>query len=232
LVAVGTYPQIDGYDALNAEIVKSVDTAYGLATDQSYTDDANIFNVSYAVTENGRYAKIDLTYNYKLTDISMTPYTQTASFYVDKDSKSEITADDYTKATTDATPTPAPATSETAAPTETADNSGEVVMVHVRPYAEALGYTVTWYGDTQTVALTKGDERYTVTVGVNEYLVNGEITALEVAPTNQDGYVYVPVSFFEQVLGATYSVDTDGNIVITAAAEPVSTQAPEADVAA
>ncbi|MDR1913280.1 MAG: copper amine oxidase N-terminal domain-containing protein, partial [Clostridiales bacterium] len=59
------------------------------------------------------------------------------------------------------------------------------------------------------------DKSYSIVVDKNEYTVENQVIPLEAAPTNQEGYVYVPVSFFEKVLGATYTVETDGTIVIS-----------------
>jgi hypothetical protein len=219
---LGTYPQIKGYDDLNAEIQNNVDAAFALATDRSFTDSDNIFSVSYTVTENGQFAQIDVTYNYQLTAGSMDPYSATDTYYVDKELGTEITADAYTAGIAAAAPATPAATDDTAvtpAPsdetvTATPDNTNEIVMVPVRQYAEGLGYTVSWDGSTNSVILTKDSARFTITVGVNQYLVNNQMVPLENPPTNQNGTIYVPVSFFTEVLGATYTVDVNGNIVI------------------
>ena len=214
---LGTYPEISGYADLNKKIRDALDVAFSLATDKTFTDTANVFSVGYTVTEKGQFAKIDVTYNYALTAGKMKPYSVTDTYYVDKKLKQAITADAYNAGVAAA---PAPAADEsTSAPAvtpgaETVDNTNEVTMVPVRQYAVALGYTLSWDNDTKSVILTKGDARFTIKVGVNSYLVNNEMVPLESAPTNQNGTVYVPVSFFTKVLGATYYVDTDGNIVI------------------
>jgi len=210
---IGSYPVVKGYNDLNAKILKDLETAFALATDKSFTDTANVFAVSYTVKNDAQFAKIDVTYKYQLTAGKMTEYSDVKTYYVDKELGKEITADDYKKGTE-----AAKSADETASAGDKAaadkENTNEITMVPVRQYAEKLGYSVSWDNDTKSVIVTKGSARFTVKVGVNEYLINNAIAPLESAPTNQNGTVYVPVTFFTKVLGATYSVDTNGNIVI------------------
>ena len=228
---LGTYPVINGgYKDLNTQILNDLEQAFALATDKSFTSSDNVFSVSYTVTDSGQFAKIDVTYNYQLTAGAILPYSVTNTYYADKASAQAVTADDYTAgiAPADAEASDetdnsaeAPAASDNAAAAAedngaaaAVDNSNSITMVPIRQYAEPLGYTLTWDGDTKSVILTKDDARFTVTVDVNEYLVDNQMVPLESAPTNQNGSVYVPVTFFTKVLGASYSVDESGNIVI------------------
>jgi len=218
---LGSYPVVNGgYADLNTQILNDLEQAFSIATDKSFTDSDNVFSVSYTVTDSGQFAKIDVTYNYQLTAASILPYSVTNTYYVDKALGQAITADDYNKAVTPETAPAAdnsaetPGTGSTATTAPAVDNANAITMVPVRQYAEKLGYTLSWDGSTQSVILTKGDARFTITVGVNEYLVDNQMVPLESAPENQDGSVYVPVTFFTKVLGASYSVDMDGNIVI------------------
>ncbi|MDR1560314.1 MAG: copper amine oxidase N-terminal domain-containing protein [Clostridiales bacterium] len=210
---LGQYPVIAGYDDLNAKILKDVEDAYALATDKTFTDSANVLNINYTVVNSGQFAKIVVTYKYELTAIKMQNFDEVKTYYVDKELKAEITKSAYN---TGITPVEEPAEPEAVEEPATVEEPTveEVVIVPIRTYAEGLGYAIAWDAETNSVILTKGDARFTVTVGKNEYLVDGELTELEVAPANQNGTVYVPVSFFEKVLGAVYSVDTEGNIVI------------------
>ena len=213
---VGTYPVIEGYADLNAEILTNVDTAYALATDKTFTDTDNVFSVGYTVTDKGQFAQIDVTYSYQLTAGSMVPYTSTDTYYVDKELGKEVTADAYNAGIAVVTPEAAaePSSTTTTAAVSADQNANDIQMVPIRDNAVSLGYSLAWDDSTKTVILTKDDARFTVTVGVNEYLVNNEMVPLESAPVNQNGSVYVPVSFFTQVLGATYTVNEDGSYTI------------------
>ena len=215
---LGTYPVIAGYDDLNAKIFKNLEDAFTLATDKYFTDSANIFSVSYKVTENGQFAKIEVTYNYQLTAIKMTDFKEVKTYFVDKELAKEISESDYNTGITpveDAKTDEAAAVSEAVAETaEAAQEDKEPRMIPVRLHAEKLGFTVNWDDSTKSVILTLGELRYTVTVDKNEYIIDNKIAQLELAPVNQNGSVYVPVSFFEKVIGAEYIVDEQGVEVI------------------
>jgi len=215
---LGTYPVIAGYDDLNAKIFKNLEDAFALATDKYFTDSANIFSVSYKVTENGQFAKIEVTYNYQLTAIKMTDFKEVKTYFVDKELAKEISESDYNTGITpveDAKTDEAAAVSEAVAETaEAAQEDKEPRMIPVRLHAEKLGFTVNWDDSTKSVILTLGELRYTVTVDKNEYIIDNKIAQLELAPVNQNGSVYVPVSFFEKVIGAEYIVDEQGVEVI------------------
>ena len=213
---IGTYPVITGYKDLNAEILKDLEEAFELATDKFFMDSmssSNVFAVSYAVTNENQFAKIDVTYAYQLTAIKMGPFQVVKTYFVDKALAKGITKAEYDAGIEAQKAKPE---EDEAAEDKSDDKVEEVILVPIRSYAEGLGYTVGWDNETKTVILTKGDARITVKVGVNEYLVDNQIVQLEVAPTNQNGSVYVPVSFFVKSLGAVFSVDTEGNIVISA----------------
>ena len=205
---LGGYPVIKGYDDLNAKILKDLETAFALATDKSFTDTANVFSVKYEVKNDGQFAKIDVTYKYELTAGKMLPYLEIRMYYVDKELGKEITADAYKEGIE------AAAEEKKEADVVEDENVNEIIMVPIRLYAVPLGYAVSWDGATKSVILTKDNARFTVTVGLNEYLVDNKIVSLESAPVNQSDSVYVPVSFFTKVLGASYSIDVNGNIVI------------------
>ncbi len=83
-------------------------------------------------------------------------------------------------------------------------------MIPVRKVAEQFGYTVTWQQATKTITLTKGTETHSMILNKNQY---GNIT-LEHAPTLTKGITYVPLSFFEKVLGGITS-STESKVVYT-----------------
>ncbi|MCL2664217.1 MAG: stalk domain-containing protein [Defluviitaleaceae bacterium] len=94
-----------------------------------------------------------------------------------------------------------------------------VRMIPLRAVCEALGYSLVWddYGNRMFVIL--GSRSVTeVAAGVNVFPRDRRSTrTLETAPEMIDGNLYVPVSFFDQVLNlTTYSISEQGNIVFSA----------------
>jgi hypothetical protein len=102
---------------------------------------------------------------------------------------------------------------------------GNVTMVPVRAVAEALGYTVGWDNDTQSVRVTDDDGAPLVSfsVGEDSYLFGDaadpsavvvDSTALEQAAfVVEPGVTYVPVALFEH-LGAQLT-EENGSITFT-----------------
>ena len=74
-----------------------------------------------------------------------------------------------------------------------------ITMVPLRHVAEALGFTVTWNEASRTVSLQyAGDQVGTLTIGQTYF----EGHTLETAPIIRNDRTFVPVSFFENLLGA------------------------------
>jgi hypothetical protein len=80
-------------------------------------------------------------------------------------------------------------------------------LVPVRYIGDAIGATTTWNGTTNTVTLTMGNTVITLTAGEKSITVNGQATALDVAPMIHDGRTFLPVSAVAQALGYTVSWD-------------------------
>lgn len=69
-----------------------------------------------------------------------------------------------------------------------------VIMVPVRAVAEAMGLTVEWFADTQTVQVGKS---LSFSIGKDAYAYNKmSPVALGTAPVLKDGKTYVPIDFF------------------------------------
>jgi len=234
---IGYYPIVEGFSELNETILRNVEAAYRLAADNAFTASigpTNVFEVSFTARNYGQFARVDVTYSFQLTQHRMHPYDRTDSYFVDKDLGTRITWAQF-----EAGVAAAAAAAEEAEEEEEEEVVEDVVdhgftfipdvvdvteveeveevepiMVPLRFHAEALGYSVSWNDETSSVVLTRDGAEFSVTVGVNQYLVDGELIALELAPVNQDGSVFVPISFFVQSLGADFTVDANGNIVI------------------
>lgn len=80
--------------------------------------------------------------------------------------------------------------------------------VPLKEVAEAMGYTITWNEETRSVAIQKGAQWTSVTIGENAYFRNRMAPwALSGAPIIQGGHTYVPVEFFHNILGKGLSVE-------------------------
>jgi hypothetical protein len=80
---------------------------------------------------------------------------------------------------------------------------GNEIMVPVRAVSEALGYTVGW-----------DDESRSVTVGDTAFTIGEQILNLPVAAELKDGFTYVPLKFFTEVLGLNNAYFFEGQIHI------------------
>ena len=88
--------------------------------------------------------------------------------------------------------------------------------------ARELGFPVRWDGANGRVLLFRNQADYDnnspmvfMYPGVNEYFTNDIQRSLEAAPRNFLGHIYVPITFFEQILPLTvYSIDSVGNVIL------------------
>ncbi len=83
-------------------------------------------------------------------------------------------------------------------------------LIPLRKVAEAFGYTVGWESKTRTVTLSKGSEMYTLAIDKNQY--GGK--QLECAPKIKGTLTYVPLSYFKEILGGSFSA-YESKIVFT-----------------
>lgn len=99
-----------------------------------------------------------------------------------------------------------------------------LLMVPLRRVAEGLGYHVEWCSEEQKAIIYNrspgvGGQRLAwAHPGYNEYFTPAIERSLEAAPKIRNGgNMYVPITFFEQILTLTsYTVCSDGNIMFLA----------------
>jgi hypothetical protein len=94
-----------------------------------------------------------------------------------------------------------------------------VKMIPFRMVCGALGYDMQWdQGNKRVDVFRDGMAFMEMTINVNNYsLPDKKTRPLEVAPIIMNGMVYVPISFFEQVLNlVTYSIGPDNHITFLA----------------
>ena len=92
-----------------------------------------------------------------------------------------------------------------------------VKMIPLRKAAEGLGYSLDWNAQDSSVRVYKGNFETRLEIGRNSYGPPGRPDAieLEAAPLLYGGVTYVPVSFFDAVLGASHSTDSRGTVAIS-----------------
>lgn len=84
------------------------------------------------------------------------------------------------------------------------------VMVPLRTIFEALGATVEWEPETETISAKKGDVEVRLTVGSAEMYINNEKVELDAVPFIVDGTTLVPIRAISEAFGVT-KIDWDGN---------------------
>jgi hypothetical protein len=91
---------------------------------------------------------------------------------------------------------------------------GERTFVPLRGIFEALGATVGWDGETQTVTGKKNDKIVVLRINDKNATVDGKNVTLDAPATIVDGSTLVPVRFIAESLGAEVKWEGDTNTVI------------------
>jgi hypothetical protein len=106
------------------------------------------------------------------------------------------------------------------------------IFVPLRSMFEAMGATVSASADGRTVTVQKVGGSISVTVGVNEVILNGETRPLDVAPIIYRGIVLVPVRVISEGMGAYVQWVPSQRVVVvrylTAPVPPPPTPVPTA----
>ncbi len=91
---------------------------------------------------------------------------------------------------------------------------GDTVFVVGRYIVEALGGTIEWFEDRQTVKMTLDEKSIEIVIGSLDANIDGEATKLYKAPFIKDGRTMIPLRFVSENLGcqvswyqATFTVD-------------------------
>lgn len=87
-------------------------------------------------------------------------------------------------------------------------------LVPLRAIFEALGATVNWDGDTQTVTATRGDTTVSLTIGSDILTKNGQEVVLDVPAKSLSGRTLVPARAVAESFEATVNWDRDTQTVI------------------
>ena len=76
------------------------------------------------------------------------------------------------------------------------------VMIPMRAVFEKLGATVSWVPSKAMVLIEKGTQVTRLWVGEQKAQINQETATMDVAPTNVNGVVRVPLRFISEALGS------------------------------
>lgn len=74
-------------------------------------------------------------------------------------------------------------------------------LLPVRAASEAMGSTVTWNNETQTITLTKDNTTIQLTIGSNTAFLNGEEYNLETSPVVINSRTMLPIRFIAESFG-------------------------------
>jgi len=94
-----------------------------------------------------------------------------------------------------------------------------IVMVPLRVIAETLGYEVIWNTGTRSVTL---NEKILISIGDTDYQIANEedVETIEApAPILKDGFTYVPLKFFRDILKLPNAFAFEGRIEINSTGE-------------
>lgn len=87
-------------------------------------------------------------------------------------------------------------------------------LVPLRAIFEALGATVAWNGDTETIVAVKSDLTVKLTIGSNEMYVWDDVKFLDVPAKIINGRTMVPARAIAEAFGYDVSWDADNNTVV------------------
>ena len=227
-VIIGTYPTFvkqPNKDGIAEKIYNAISDSYLADVKNGIIREGNVSSklYGYEVLETATAAKIEIT--------KVIPRTGTnevegklivLTVYIDKATNKEMKKDEFEALLPEETEEVAEGEvaeevpAEEVAPAEEVEEAVEEAVLPktlpLREYVSALGYPIEW--DNGKVTLTKGEEVILLQQDSKVY-VNAAGEELELdAPVNVEGILYVPVTFFEQVLNAEVSLNEDGVVVV------------------
>ncbi len=84
----------------------------------------------------------------------------------------------------------------------------DLKMIPLRTVCEQFGYTITYNGRTKSISIEKGDFETSIKIGENSYYTDiKRKRTLDASPELSRGVTYVPITFFEQILGIYYKIE-------------------------
>jgi len=83
------------------------------------------------------------------------------------------------------------------------------ILFPLREICEQFGFDVKWRGIDSAIEITRDSFTTEITAYVNEYKKGVLEVKLESSPMFIEGSIYVPITFFEEILGLSYYVSED-----------------------
>ena len=221
----GRYPVLPGQAALSQNVSNFMtDTYYEMINNnQIPTLSGNMLLFNFTVEESLTTARIDIT----ALDRFLAPVV-IRTIYVNKANNAQITAAQAAAMiAAEAEAVEVIENGEEAAENgEEIEVEVEVVEIHLvqlRAHAEHAGFTVTWNAETAMVTVANDEVEFSLAAGSPVAVAaDGEEFVLETAPINLDGTMYVPISFFTELLGVEI-------ILVPITAVPVIEEAEEVE---
>ena len=90
----------------------------------------------------------------------------------------------------------------------------EQIYVPLRSMLEAMGATITVSSNGNTITADKPGSRVSVTLGIAEVIINGEVRSLDVPPIRVRGILLVPVRVLSEALGAYVQWVPEKHVVV------------------
>ena len=94
-------------------------------------------------------------------------------------------------------------------------DSGFSIILPLRDVCEFFGFEIIWQGFFAPIGIVRGDFSTYITLYENSYTSGALNIALEAPPAYINGATHVPLTFFEEILGLTYTVGEDFHITIS-----------------
>ncbi len=85
-------------------------------------------------------------------------------------------------------------------------------MIPLRKTCEGLYYDVAWNGNNKSFTVSDSKTTSTGAVSSNTYTINNRRVRLEYKPDLTNGILYVPISYFTDVLDLSYKIDNNGDV--------------------
>lgn len=84
----------------------------------------------------------------------------------------------------------------------------EIKMIPLRNVSEKFGYEVSWNNITKSIDITKNSFKTSLVINKNNYRSDDtKFKILESEPILKENTTYVPISFFDEMLGIVYSIN-------------------------
>lgn len=220
---LGKYPVVNKMDALNKKIEDFLFKTALFKMPASPTNylRPNTLPVSYKIEELEGFAKLTVYFNVVTGSGYAKGEAAEAVYFIDVKTLTETTAAKFDEAVKAAGTPETPSDEGAGAPEESGESAGapadtEVTMLPLRSSLTPLGFEITWNEATQSVVVLHSKvECAKIFVDKNEYIVDGETFELSAAPILEDGVMFCPQDFFEEILGLIVTGFDDGSYVLS-----------------